>query len=125
MAGAEATFTPVDLPTDYTCPICMEDLYPAMSYVPCLHKVCAGAECAERWAKQCPTCMAASEPPRRDHAFSNLVEHQRQTAGYTCDVCCSAVAADARGSHACVDALAEALFDMAASRACVACPVAG
>ena len=113
MTGVVATFTPVELPTDYTCPVCMEDLFPATSYVPCLHKVCA--ECAKRCSNRCPTCKTASKPPSRDHAFSNVVEHQRKTAGYTCDVCCSAVAADARGSHACAGALAEALFDMAAS----------
>eukprot|EP00754_Rhynchopus_humris_P028206 Rhum_TRINITY_DN15139_c3_g1::Rhum_TRINITY_DN15139_c3_g1_i2::g.140079::m.140079 len=112
MAGV-ATFTPVDLPTDYTCPVCMEDLLPATSYVPCLHKVCAA--CAKRCANRCPTCKTASRPPRRDHTFSNLVEHQRRTAGYTCDVCSAAVAADARESHACADALAEALLGMAAS----------
>eukprot|EP00754_Rhynchopus_humris_P028208 Rhum_TRINITY_DN15139_c4_g1::Rhum_TRINITY_DN15139_c4_g1_i1::g.140088::m.140088 len=105
------TFTPVDLPTDYTCPVCMDDLLPAVSY-DCLHKVCA--ECAEKCASRCPMCQTASKPPRRDHTVSNLVEHQRKTAGYTCDVCSSAVAADARGSHACADALAEALFEVAA-----------
>eukprot|EP00754_Rhynchopus_humris_P028211 Rhum_TRINITY_DN15139_c4_g1::Rhum_TRINITY_DN15139_c4_g1_i5::g.140135::m.140135 len=99
MAGVAVTFTPVDLPDVFTCPVCFKDLHPAMAY-DCLHKVCA--ECAEK-CPQCPTCRTAGAPPRPNHAFSNVVEHQRKTVGYTCNVCSSAVAADARGSHACAD----------------------
>eukprot|EP00754_Rhynchopus_humris_P012304 Rhum_TRINITY_DN14282_c10_g1::Rhum_TRINITY_DN14282_c10_g1_i1::g.79047::m.79047 len=113
MAGATMTmtFTPVCLADEYTCPVCMEDLYPAMAYR-CLHKVCA--TCAPSCA-DCPKCKAWSPPPSRDHDFSSLVEHQRSVAGFVCDTCFTSVSQEERGSHTCAGALADRLFAMAAS----------
>ena len=105
------TFAPVPLADEYRCPVCMEDLYPAMAYQ-CLHKVCEA--CAPRCA-DCPKCKATGPPPRRDHDFSNLVEHQRSIFGFVCDTCFTSVSPEERSWHTCADALADRVFAMAAS----------
>ena len=113
MAGTTMTmtFTPASLADEYTCPVCMEDLYPAVAYQ-CLHKVCEA--CAPRCA-DCPKCKATGPPPRRDHDFGNLVEQQRSVAGFVCDTCFTSVSPEERSSHTCADALADRMFAMAAS----------
>ena len=111
LAECPATFTPVPLADGYTCPVCMEDLYPAVAYQ-CLHKVCEA--CAPRCA-DCPKCKATGPPPRRDHDFGNLVEQQRSIFGFVCDTCFTSVSPEERSWHTCADALADRVFAMAAS----------
>ena len=49
----------MQLPSDWTCPVCGQNRDEAAYVTPCLHQLCLG--CALRWAKQQPTCAVCKK----------------------------------------------------------------
>ena len=49
----------MELPSDWTCPVCGQSRDDAAYVTPCLHQLCLG--CALRWAKQQPTCAVCKK----------------------------------------------------------------
>jgi hypothetical protein len=100
-------FTALPLDDDLTCPVCLEDLRPAMSFTVCMHKVCG--VCASGLSV-CPLCRATSGVVR-DTTLTNVVERAQHLRLYECDRCQQQVTAAARAEHRCPDENARRVDD--------------